>query len=286
MPRPTRARVKDLFSRINKDEELLDSFLEWIEEGSRSREVSGPPPKMGNVLRRAPEHTDKHWLSYDNFGPSHHAYILFMDIVGYSKLKTAKAQKETISLLNSLVRRALKIVRHKLDDVICLPTGDGMCLCFAKEPENSLKVAEIVQRAIWERKRKKETPNLEVRMGIHCGFVVRVNDLKGGFNLAGDAINMTQRAMDCGQQGHILCTSQAYDQFGQMGDQYRRMLRPAGTVTVKHRKRIKLYNYIRKDIKVGNEAPPQSKFGDAGASSKTGARHTARAHSPGRKSTR
>src|SRR5205807_2703275 len=186
--------------------------------------------------------------------------ILFMDIVGYSKLNFDREQKESIELLNRVVGEALATTECPWDDVVCLPTGDGMCLCFISDTDIPLKVATQVQISLEKENqmRKKPKKKIRVRMGIHLGNVLRIQDLKGSFNLAGSAINLAQRAMDCGNEGHILCTYDAYKQLTRMQQEYKQRLKPfRDYFVVKHGLRLKLYNYIDSQDGVGNPKDPR-----------------------------
>src|SRR5262245_28347374 len=118
-------------------------------------------------------------------------HVLFIDIVGYSKLLNEEQQER----LNQLTDIALETtpVREAIDEqLVRLPTGDGMALVFhhsAEEPAQcALEIAEALQKH----------PELPVRMGIHSGPVNKVTDVSGRTNLAGAGINMAQRVMDCG----------------------------------------------------------------------------------------
>jgi class 3 adenylate cyclase len=201
-------------------------------------------------------HASSHLAAYEKFGESNLASILFLDLVGYSKLKRDDDQREAIELLNRLVLNALSATGCRLDDVVCLPTGDGMGLCFSSVTDGPLMVAEEVQVALAEENKKRKRQKIQVRMGIHCGNVLRVTDMKGSYNLAGAAINIAQRAMNCGDDGHIFCTREAYREFIKMKD-YKRVLKPIQRpFTVKHGVRLKLYNYVRPDRGVGNPTVP------------------------------
>ena len=216
---------------------------------------------VGDLIREALDHTasketsvvvDPHLASYEKFGESNLASILFMDIVGYSRLKRDDDQREAIELLNHFVLDALSTAGCRLDDVVCLPTGDGMCLCFSAVTNGPLMVAEEVQVALAEENKRRKRQKLRERMGIHCGNVLRITDLKGSYNLAGAAINIAQRTMNCGDGGHILCTREAYREFIKMKD-YKQVFKPVQQpFIVKHGVRLKLYNYVRQDRGVGN----------------------------------
>ena len=58
------------------------------------------------------------------------AHVLFMDIVGYSRLPMER-QSALLTELNGIVRRAVAARREQDSErLIRLPTGDGMALVF------------------------------------------------------------------------------------------------------------------------------------------------------------
>src|SRR5216117_2341950 len=63
------------------------------------------------------------------------AHVLFIDIVGYSKLLTDE-QSEALQELNHIVRNT-QVVREAegAGQLIILPTGDGMALAFTGSVE-------------------------------------------------------------------------------------------------------------------------------------------------------
>ena len=126
------------------------------------------------------------------------AHVLFIDIVGYSKL-LINEQRALLDTLNRLVRDTEQFRdAESAGKLIKIPTGDGMALVFYKNPETPVECALEISRAA------KEHPDLKVRMGIHSGPVSGIVDVTGRPNLAGAGLNMAQRVMDCGDAGHIL----------------------------------------------------------------------------------
>jgi class 3 adenylate cyclase len=219
--------------------EALDEIVQVSSTGGDSGQAAPP----------APNPHDKAYLKLGE--GSRNATMLFMDIVGYSRLETDDDQREAIEGLNEVVRNALGEIRCDIDDLICLPTGDGMCLCFFS-PEQALRAAESIQQLI----DAGTGQPIQLRMGLHCGSILRVNDLKGAYNLAGDAINRTQRAMDCGDERHIICTEEAYKVFVRRRD-FKASLTRLGEVEVKHGLKLDLYNYACKARNIGNPERPQ-----------------------------
>src|SRR6266567_3493938 len=114
------------------------------------------------------------------------AHVLFIDIVGYSKL-LINEQHELLQELNQIVRAT-----------------------------EAFRVAEApVQCALGISKALKSHPELRVRMGIHSGPVSGLSDVNDRSNIAGAGINMAQRVMDCGNAGHILVSRRAAEDLEQ-----------------------------------------------------------------------
>jgi serine/threonine-protein kinase len=124
-------------------------------------------------------------------------HVLFIDIVGYSKL-LIEEQKERVGQLTSIVLGTAQVREASDEQLVRLPTGDGMALVFRHSPEEPARCALEIAEAL------RKHPELPVRMGIHSGPVSEVSDVSGRTNIAGAGINMAQRVMDCGDAGHIL----------------------------------------------------------------------------------
>src|SRR6266576_3031482 len=176
------------------------------------------------------------------------AHVLFIDIVGYSKL-LINEQHELLQELNQIVRTAEAFrVAEAAGKLIGLPTGDGMALAFATTPEASVQCALEISKAL------KSHPELRVRMGIHSGPVSGLSDVNDRSNIAGAGINMAQRVMDCGNAGHILVSRRAAEDL----EQYRRWqpcLHDLGECEVKHGVRVSVVNLYTEEL--GNPELPE-----------------------------
>src|SRR5438105_11272424 len=175
------------------------------------------------------------------------AHVLFMDIVGYSKLLIDE-QSEALQELNAIVRKTdAARTAEAAGQLIILPTGDGMALVFTGSVEDPVECAlQISQRL-------RAQPSLPVRMGIHSGPVHHVADVNQRANIAGAGINIAQRVMDCGDAGHILLSKRVADDLAQ----YRRWqpyLHELGDFEVKHGVVVSVVN-LYADV-VGNPNPP------------------------------
>src|SRR5213083_2604916 len=96
------------------------------------------------------------------------AHVLFIDVVGYSKL-LVNEQRALIEKLNEIVRKAPQVRKSDATGkLIRLPAGDGMALVFFQTPEEPVQCAMEISKAL------QRHPRIAVRMGVHRGPVDQV----------------------------------------------------------------------------------------------------------------
>src|SRR5215472_2024672 len=175
------------------------------------------------------------------------AHVLFMDIVGYSKLLTDE-QSEALQELNQIVRNTEAAREAEAaGQLTILPTGDGMALVFTGSVEEPVECALEISQAL------RAQPSLPVRIGIHSGPIHHVKDATRRENIAGVGINIAQRVMDCGDAGHILVSKRVADDLAQQR-RWQPYLHELGDVEVKHGVVVSLVNLYAETI--GNPTPP------------------------------
>ncbi len=175
------------------------------------------------------------------------AHVLFIDTVGYSKLRIDE-QREQLDELNRIVRSTNCFrAAESAGKLIRLPTGDGMALIFSDSLESPVECALEISRAL------RTSSHLPLRMGIHSGPVSRVVDVNDRCNAAGAGINLAERIMDCGDSGHILLSKRAADDLVEYS-KWQPYLHEIGECTVKHGTKVVLVN-LHSD-EVGNPALP------------------------------
>ena len=109
-------------------------------------------------------------------------HVLFIDIVGYSKL-LINEQSQQIQTLKDIVRATEQFRLAEVEGkLLRLPTGDGGALVFRNSPEAPVLCALEISKAL------KSHPELHVRMGIHSGPVNEITDLNEQANIAGAGI--------------------------------------------------------------------------------------------------
>src|SRR6059058_1615056 len=184
-------------------------------------------------------------------------HVLFIDIVGYSKLLITE-QSELLRRLSDVVRETEQFRSAEAEGkLVRLPTGDGMALVFRNSPEAPVQCALELSTGL------KAHPELKVRMGIHSGPVNEVADVNERANITGAGINIAQRVMDCGDSGHILLSKHVADDLEQY-PQWRSHLHDLGECEVKHGVRMSVVNLYTDDV--GNaELPEKFKRPDVGA---------------------
>ena len=176
------------------------------------------------------------------------AYVLFIDIVGYSKL-LINEQRHRLETLNQIVRATEQFQKAETNHrLITIPTGDGMALVFYNTPEAPVECALEVSRAV------KEHPELKLRMGVHSGPVSGVVDVNGRANVAGAGINVAQRVMDCGDADHILLSRHVAEDLEQLGH-WHKHLHNLGETEVKHGANVSVVNLYTSEL--GNPEVPQ-----------------------------
>jgi len=176
------------------------------------------------------------------------AHVLFIDIVGYSKLSVGD-QHAAVEELTRIVRASQEFQRAEAASRLTrIPTGDGMALAFYTSPEAPVQCAVEISRA------RKQHPRLQLRMGIHSGPVGGRVDVNEQANLAGPGLNTAQRVMDCGDAGHILLSKHVAEDLEEY-QKWRLLLHDLGSCQVKHGVRVSVVNLY--DDQFGNAKLPR-----------------------------
>src|SRR6266481_4998014 len=176
------------------------------------------------------------------------AHVLFIDVVGYSKL-LVNEQREIVERLNQVVRKTPQFRKSDAaGKLIRIPVGDGIALDFFQTPEEPVQCAMEIARAL------RNHPQIRLRMGVHSGPVDQVKDVNDRLNVAGAGINIAQRVMDCGDAGHILVSKRVADDLAQ-DRLWQPHLHELGEIEVKHGVRVQVVNLYTAEL--GNPDVPE-----------------------------
>src|SRR5947207_8473831 len=175
------------------------------------------------------------------------AHLLLMDVAGYSK-RSNNEQIELLQQLNQIVR-STKCFRSaeasgKLNRV---PMGDGMALLFFHSPEEPVRCALEIGRAL------QDHPRIRLRMGVHSGPVNKITDVNDKTNFAGSGINVAQRVLDCADAGHILLSAHVAEDLAQYRH-WQPYLHDLGECKVKHGLHLHLFSLYNDGL--GNPQVP------------------------------
>jgi TolB-like protein/class 3 adenylate cyclase/Tfp pilus assembly protein PilF len=187
------------------------------------------------------------------------AHVLFIDVVGYSKL-LVNEQREVVDELTRIVRKTPQFRKSEAaGKLIRIPVGDGMALVFFQTPEEPVQCALEIARTL------KNHPRLRLRMGVHSGPVDQMKDVNERTNVAGTGINIAKRVMDGGDAGHILISKRVAEDLAQ-DSLWQPHLHELGEIEVKHGTKVGIVNLYTDDL--GNPDVPQ-KFRQQGTKQKT-----------------
>lgn len=176
------------------------------------------------------------------------AHVLFIDVVGYSKL-LVNEQREVVQQLNQVVRKTAQFRKSEAaGKLIRIPVGDGMALVFFQTPEEPVQCAMEIAKAL------KSHPNIRLRMGVHSGPVDQLKDVNDQTNVAGVGINVAQRVMACGDAGHILLSNRVAMDLSQ-DRHWQPLLHELGEVELKHGEKVGIVNLYTEEL--GNPEAPE-----------------------------
>jgi serine/threonine-protein kinase len=175
------------------------------------------------------------------------AHLLLIDVVGYSKLLV----DEEIQLLQELKHIVHETESFRVAEasgqLIRVPMGDGMALLFFHSPEEPVRCALEISKALQDR------PHIQVRMGVHSGPVNQITDVNDKTNVAGAGINVAQRVLDCADAGHILVSGHLAEDLAEYRH-WQPYLHDLGECEVKHGLRLRLFNLYKDGL--GNPQVP------------------------------
>ena len=164
--------------------------------------------------------------------------VLFLDIVGYSRLGVTEAIR--------LKQRFNEVLDTALQDTppadrVVIDTGDGAAVTFRGDPERALFAALSLFDNVGE---------VPVRIGINLGPVYITKDINGRENVIGDGINVAQRVMSFAQPRQLLLSRAFYDVALLISAEYATMFQAIGGRTDKHERTHEVFA-VNPAVRVG-----------------------------------
>jgi class 3 adenylate cyclase len=175
------------------------------------------------------------------------AKYIFLDVVGFTHGRSVEAQSDIVLVLNDIVQTSLDEYNVPKDQLILLPTGDGMCIAMLniESPYDAhLLVALALIRRLHEFNEsiEDETRRFQVRIGLNANVDNLVKDINGNRNIAGAGISMASRVMNMADGNQILVGESVFDTL-RYRERYMSSFKhyPA---TVKHGVQIPVYQFV------------------------------------------
>jgi class 3 adenylate cyclase len=138
------------------------------------------------------------------------ANIVFVDIVGYSKLSHADSEFLINSLNSEVIAELWQFRADPKTPLITLPTGDGMAIVLFDDREDNVEwtdtLLSLVERLLaWgKRNHLGSHKKTAIRIGVNRGPLKQFIDINGRPNVCGIAINDCQRIMDSAGENQVL----------------------------------------------------------------------------------
>ena len=188
-------------------------------------------------------------LSYVSF--------FFIDIVGLSDpILSTQTQSTKIKVLNESIYNCPTFVSSSQDNLLIMPTGDGMLIGFKDGLDEPIKLAQEVHEKLQKYNEAcQKTEKIQVRIGCNIGYIFIVKDVQGRVNFWGPGAILARRVMDLGDDGHVLVTSTLANDLIELSEKYDKILHPIQGYKIKHGEEILLYSAY--DETFGNSSTPK-----------------------------
>ena len=176
---------------------------------------------------------------------------VYIDVVDFSLGRSVEAQSDIISTLNGVVGQAVAQQLPSPEQVLFLPTGDGMCVCLVNilHPfDLDIQIALRVMESLHALCQQQLDPSrqFQVRVGINENQDNLIRDIKGGLNVVGLGINLAQRVMSVAGPSSLMLGPAVYERLRQR-ERYAHWLRPV-TAIVKHGEKLLCYEYVNPSL--------------------------------------
>ncbi len=177
------------------------------------------------------------------------AKYVYLDVVRFTKDRSVDAQSDIVHSLNKIVSESISELKIEKENLILLPTGDGMCVALLNVEiffEIHLQLALSILKRLHEHNKstRNKMRKFQVRIGINANVDNLVTDINGNRNVAGDGINNAARIMSVAEENQIFVSNSVYDTL-KGREKYMKSFKHHWK-TVKHGDSFAVYQYIAK----------------------------------------
>jgi hypothetical protein len=189
-----------------------------------------------------------------------YASFFFIDIVGLSNpVLSTETQRTKIKVLNEIIYDCETFVKSPKENLMILPTGDGMLIGFKNGLDQPVKLAiEFHKKIANYNKDATNNEKIETRIGCHIGHVFVVNDIYGNTNLWGPGAILARRVMDMGDANHILLSNELAEDLFEISDEYKKNIHLLQNFGIKHGDNLLIHSVYGEGF--GNSSIPKEKI--------------------------
>lgn len=189
-----------------------------------------------------------------------YAAFFFIDIVGLSNpVLSTETQRTKIKVLNETIYDCKTFRASSKNELLILPTGDGMLIGFKNGLEQPIKLAiEFHEKLAEYNKTATGVEKIEARIGCNIGHVFVVEDIYGNINLWGPGAILARRVMDLGNAEHILVSDELANDLIEISKDYEKILHPLQNFGIKHGENLLIYSAFGSGF--GNSKVPEAKI--------------------------
>lgn len=184
---------------------------------------------------------------------------LFIDIVNYTYNRSVEAQTELIKILNGIVNETIDSIKLDRDNVLFIPTGDGMCITLINilNPYDiHIQIGLILLEKL-EKQNLSQTDNMRkfsIRIGINENIDNLIIDINNQRNVSGSGINMASRIEELADKNQILVGNSVFDKLIQREKYMKSFV--SFSANVKHGVPLRVHQYINKSLSYLNSDIP------------------------------
>lgn len=187
------------------------------------------------------------------------AKYVFLDVVGYSKGRTIEAQSHIIHALNRVIVDAVTASGVPKDQVLLLPTGDGVGIVLIDvmrpyDVDVGIALDLLARIAALNAEQTDRQRRFLVRVAVNENSDNLVVDVNGHRNVTGLGINQAQRIMSMADGGNIFLGPVVAERLSQR-DTYQGKLREL-KLQVKHGVMIRVCQLVDPSIPSLNSEEP------------------------------
>jgi len=189
---------------------------------------------------------------------------VFLDVVGFTRQRSVETQAEIVASLTEIVKSATKHLTS--EDVLYLPTGDGMCICvlgdLGFDVHIQIALGILSELKSYNEKSSDKSQRFSIRIGINENSDNVLIDINGMRNVAGDGINMASRIMNLADGNQIFVSTNVHAALNPR-QAYMGHFRPYSS-PIKHGANVTVYQYVMEgkpglNIDIPSRFRPQTK---------------------------